>query len=408
MANEQLTIQPNDARMTVIGKSWPDTSTDSGGGDWDDTYNGAYSGPIPRTDLPVRIAVITPPTKTEYKKSERIDFDGMVVTAYNEDGTVWTSEQYPDGTIPLNELIANPIIASASEFTERYADVDGHSFPVFYGDRLMSDMSKKFIGGYHGSFRPRENYSAEGYVALAAAMISLNARPFVAFTYGNEGRMAIDIAQRSYLQTDDVNLSFWGNGRVQEWEDPLVSENIYVKKYFTAISFSPNDISMGSYYKHNIKVEREDGTSYGESDRGEAIFQAREHLLENQYYFKKFWGPYPNKNFNAYILSGYYSDPENDRRFRDGLCPLEGTLGQPYSYNHNPTRYTFGNGFALPVPAIPDSMLDNNGYLPLATALQIAESAIYSGKSAGKQRVLWHRPADGIVLSASFNITVTK
>lgn len=106
MANEQLTIQPNDARMTVIGKSWPDQASDSGGGEWDDTYNGTYSGPIPRTDLPVKIAVTTPPTKTEYNKSERIEFDGMVVTAYNEDDTVWTSAKYPDGTIPLNEIIS--------------------------------------------------------------------------------------------------------------------------------------------------------------------------------------------------------------------------------------------------------------------------------------------------------------
>lgn len=113
MANEQLTIQPNDARMTVIGKSWPDQASDSGGGEWDDTYNGTYSGPIPRTDLPTKIAVTTPPTKTEYKKSERIDFDGMVVTAYNEDDTVWTSAKYPDGTIPLNEIISTRLIGTS-------------------------------------------------------------------------------------------------------------------------------------------------------------------------------------------------------------------------------------------------------------------------------------------------------
>lgn len=125
MANEQLTIQPNDARMTVIGKSWPDQATDSGGGDWDNTYNGTYSGPIPRTDLPVRIAVTEPPTKTEYKDSEMIDLAGIVVTAYNADGTVWTSSDYPDGTIPTDELVpeTNKVIArdgSAPDFFEYY------------------------------------------------------------------------------------------------------------------------------------------------------------------------------------------------------------------------------------------------------------------------------------------------
>lgn len=104
MANEQLTIQPNDARMTVIGKSWPDQASDSGGGDWDDTYNGTYSGPIPRTDLPVRIAVTTPPTKTEYIDGERIDLSGIRVTAYlNDDSEL--------GIVPIKDLFCNPAVA---------------------------------------------------------------------------------------------------------------------------------------------------------------------------------------------------------------------------------------------------------------------------------------------------------
>jgi hypothetical protein len=111
MANEQLTIQPNDARMTVIGKSWPDQASDSGGGDWDDTYSGTYSGPIPRTDLPVRIAVTTPPNKTRYNDLEQIDLAGIIVQAYKYDDSIWTSNDYPDGIIPMSELEISPRVA---------------------------------------------------------------------------------------------------------------------------------------------------------------------------------------------------------------------------------------------------------------------------------------------------------
>lgn len=114
MANEQLTIAQNDARMTVIGKSWPDQASDSGGGEWDDTYDGTYYGPIPHTDLPVRIEIATPPTKTVYADGEPITsqkLSGIKVYAYNADGTRWSDSQHPSGLISIWELSTDPTVA---------------------------------------------------------------------------------------------------------------------------------------------------------------------------------------------------------------------------------------------------------------------------------------------------------
>lgn len=89
------TIQANDARMTVIGKSWPDVPSNSGSGEWEQ---------IPQMDLPAKIVITTPPAKTQYVNMEMIDFAGIVVTAYKSDGTVWTNENYPNGVVPFEEI----------------------------------------------------------------------------------------------------------------------------------------------------------------------------------------------------------------------------------------------------------------------------------------------------------------
>lgn len=158
MANEQLTIQPNDARMTVIGKSWPDASTDSGGGPWDDTYDGTYSGPIPRTDLPTKIAVTTPPWKTRYYQNDVFNDAGMVVTAYREDDTVWTSEKYPDGTIPFWELIHDFVIKKYDEYDGYVKGGGGAIFSVNSpNQKIMWHLFRPGIYDYG-------KYSGEGYV----------------------------------------------------------------------------------------------------------------------------------------------------------------------------------------------------------------------------------------------------
>jgi hypothetical protein len=209
MANEQLTIGQDKARLSVIGKSWPDMNFDSGIGldlsqiifdilidldipmpdidlddlddipiipgldidtdiptleypdpdwpddeippiidwpmpdlDWDDfidkwedldldlnilkdlSFVGLNDLGIPtlvsldedfnirEDELPTSIEIVTMPNKLEYQDGERIDLTGMVVTAKKSDGTTWTSAKYPNGHIPLGELITEPLVAT--------------------------------------------------------------------------------------------------------------------------------------------------------------------------------------------------------------------------------------------------------------------------------------------------------
>ena len=59
---------------------------------------------------PASIKVTTNPDKTLYDSGEDIDTTGMVVTAYDVNGNVWTSSDYPDGTVPLSEITLDPTV----------------------------------------------------------------------------------------------------------------------------------------------------------------------------------------------------------------------------------------------------------------------------------------------------------
>lgn len=63
------------------------------------------TGELEDTVVPTEIRVVVRPDYVgPYGDNAYISFDGMVVKAYNADGSIWTSEQYPDGVIPLSQL----------------------------------------------------------------------------------------------------------------------------------------------------------------------------------------------------------------------------------------------------------------------------------------------------------------
>ena len=180
MANEELTIAQNKARLSVIGRSYADTNTESGEGPtwpdivleeledmgfdlpdvddfiignlddydwpvliWDDgilELDGLDIGDldldweldsdftignlnfdvdtdfnIAENNLPASIVIVTPPRKLEYLKYQPVDITGMVVTAKKADGSTWTSAKYPNGHVPLGELIVTPNVASGEK-----------------------------------------------------------------------------------------------------------------------------------------------------------------------------------------------------------------------------------------------------------------------------------------------------
>ena len=79
------------------------------------------SGNLIDTTIPSRLSVVTPPTVTEYADGATIDFSGIVVKAYLEDGTLWTDTNHPDGVIPIGELSFPVTVADASGVDEHTA-----------------------------------------------------------------------------------------------------------------------------------------------------------------------------------------------------------------------------------------------------------------------------------------------
>lgn len=228
MANEQLTIAQNKARLTVIGKSYDAANTDSGSGEtwpeitleelvdmgydipeiddfiigtldghdwpvliWDDdimelegldigdlNLNWELNTPfsvgdiafdlddnfdIEEKNLPHSIAIVTMPLKTEYVNGKPIDITGMVVTAKNADDSTWTSAKYPNGHVPLGELMISPKIASSAVTPENgmsatgfwqlqniQPDQSGHQGQSEY-NYIKFSSGVKFIGVMNGT-----------------------------------------------------------------------------------------------------------------------------------------------------------------------------------------------------------------------------------------------------------------
>lgn len=63
-------------------------------------------------NLPTALEIVTMPKKLRYIEGTRIDLSGMIVKAVKADGSTWTSAKYPNGHIPLGELITEPLVAT--------------------------------------------------------------------------------------------------------------------------------------------------------------------------------------------------------------------------------------------------------------------------------------------------------
>lgn len=57
------------------------------------------------TEVPKTMQITTPPTTTSYVPKATIDYTGLVCNMYKADGTIYTDTAYPDGTIPLSEIL---------------------------------------------------------------------------------------------------------------------------------------------------------------------------------------------------------------------------------------------------------------------------------------------------------------
>lgn len=66
-------------------------------------------------ELPTSIEITRLPDHLEYGDRAYINPEGIVVRAYKESGELWSNEDYPNGIIPLDELIFDPDVTDYNE-----------------------------------------------------------------------------------------------------------------------------------------------------------------------------------------------------------------------------------------------------------------------------------------------------
>lgn len=115
----------------------PDTGdTESYGVD----ENGNLTKDVFPSGLPQAIHIVIAPTKRTYNEGDSLDFTGIHVYLLDGEGHQWTSDEYPTGEIPFDELIFPVTVVEGGSGTSGKATYDG--FTVNYCN--PSDMYMKF------------------------------------------------------------------------------------------------------------------------------------------------------------------------------------------------------------------------------------------------------------------------
>lgn len=224
MANETLSIQKDDARLTVIGKSKADVYIDSGLGidlgDLDigslDPFDLNWQTDVPNPDnLPDTIQIITPPTKNTYTKGQKIDLSGAIVGAY-KNGSIWTSTKYPNGHIPLGELYLFPFF-----ITEEYVPKKESTFGTFVYTSV--GLGETFI---------RTNDVPTTHEKSNQLTISSGDGPFYAWSLTNYGTVVGPV----YCSPNPFTVfrRYEGkNGSVTERTESASLQNVLGKRYYS-------------------------------------------------------------------------------------------------------------------------------------------------------------------------------
>ena len=163
---------------------------DNGGTVFEDTFN-VVVYPSSPASIPASIRVITPPTKTTYEDGETIDFTGIEVKAYTEDGEEVES-------IPFEELIFPVTVADLDEaeadrwsdgsgvnamliaYTQKwFVDWRGQNVQVYTSQILGEYGGKPFMwGGNTGHSQPTTffatNYNGTVYIWASTASQPMN------------------------------------------------------------------------------------------------------------------------------------------------------------------------------------------------------------------------------------------
>lgn len=162
-------------------------------------------GNLVTTSLPSSIVLTVNPTKMSYGDGETIDITGATVTAKKADGTTWTNSQYPNGHIPLGELIVNPTVASGSGSAnitltwKRPGD-----------DKALSTSYTITVGNSHHI--PSGTYYINGNLVDSTGWSNLVVIPALGATafIANETRTITSISGGNFLDPEFVDGTWYG------------------------------------------------------------------------------------------------------------------------------------------------------------------------------------------------------
>lgn len=212
-------------------------------------------------DLPNHISIIHPADKTHYEQGENIDLTGLVVQAYNADGTIWSTQDYPDGIIPLDELTYE--LDSIPDYSMSSATVDGVTYSLFSGSFAASrsiNYDWTFTNGtgsnwirYHDTVLFNSEFS-----------LQTSGNCFFAFTdaycggvwiFGRENSSySLTISKNGRTKTTEARYS-WHNRDINEYELTLTGGQLTPDPSYFCEGF-PINLYRGK--AGNVEIDRYD------------------------------------------------------------------------------------------------------------------------------------------------------
>jgi hypothetical protein len=152
--------------------------------------------------LPSYIVIEQEPDITEYYDLDPIILMGMKVKAYSNDGVVWTSEEWADEYIPLEEIAFEPIKANKEEATPSatYGEFclveSGEQVPEV-ADNFMWSESPIFLHGIKFQF-PR----GWGNIIVTNPETGVSSSAFSAHNYDEETKIIVWV---EHIESDGVD-----------------------------------------------------------------------------------------------------------------------------------------------------------------------------------------------------------
>lgn len=210
------------------------------------------NGKLVITPRPYSIYVVTEPTKKEYTEGETMDYTGLVVGLKSKDGTDFTDEKYPDGHIPLSELIL-PDVAPEGSGNDGSATITDKS-GLWYPDTPTPILFTKSVNFTYFYTNGQDRWFKVVYHLTASENAWI-----VPFMVSSESKLAIlAFADRAGETITGHGVWFFQSARQQpELDDPhwaydsegRVTSNINLNR-------SDNGIDMYKYWNSTLETYR--------------------------------------------------------------------------------------------------------------------------------------------------------